>query len=614
MSLTSTRKKMKEGAGALLVTVFVALFIISIFLVFNNGGGGGSAAVSDAETFAQINGEKVSNAQFDQVLGQFRRYASMGRSVPVSQQAEFPQYAYEQLLQEYAQAAAAKASGISVSPGEAEREISQQIDQQIEQVAPNATREEKAEYRAALRQAANVDTEQRQLASRRLSERLSQEARPIEMRVAHVLVKTDERTDAAARQLAQEIARRARAGEEFTKLVKQYSEDEGSKAKDGVVGWASAMPTPPDPDPKNQSTREPAASFVPEFTAASLRLKKGEVSDPVKTQFGYHVIKAVEERPYEPPAGDAKDPKKREEAVNSYKQAVGTSIERGLYDAYKAQLTVTPVSDWLKGYLAEQEIKPEAPPAADSAAKVEKAEALKKAEALGKITGPYAAALKDNEPAAGPGLAWKLARLQLWTGQWYQRSGQEAQATAHFAQAQETADKWAKRSRDAELYALLGQTLEAQGNKTEALAAYQKAMDEARSNAMVVADLRDRFKGLGRADLAQKAAEKQSQILARQAEEAAEQRKQQEAAMKKFEEEQKAAEAAQKATDKTAGVPTPSTGQGATPPTGQGEVVDEVTVTTGDIDPKTGKPKILSVERKSDQEKAAGSAPATNKP
>jgi peptidyl-prolyl cis-trans isomerase D len=63
------------------------------------------------------------------------------------------------------------------------------------------------------------------------------------------------------------------AGKDFAALAKANSKDPGSAAQGGDLGWA---------DPK---------SYVPEFTAALLALKDGETSKPVKTQFGYHIIK-----------------------------------------------------------------------------------------------------------------------------------------------------------------------------------------------------------------------------------------------------------------------------------------------------------------------------------
>jgi peptidyl-prolyl cis-trans isomerase SurA len=66
---------------------------------------------------------------------------------------------------------------------------------------------------------------------------------------------------------------RAEEGEDFGILATLYSEDPGSAAEGGELGLV------------------PRGTFVPEFEAAAFKLKPGEISDVVKTQFGYHIIK-----------------------------------------------------------------------------------------------------------------------------------------------------------------------------------------------------------------------------------------------------------------------------------------------------------------------------------
>jgi len=81
------------------------------------------------------------------------------------------------------------------------------------------------------------------------------------------------RSKASAKKLAQDVADKARAGSDFTQLVKDYSEDEGTKDRLGSVGKFT-------PD-----------KMVKPFSEAAFRLKVDEVSDVVETEFGYHVIK-----------------------------------------------------------------------------------------------------------------------------------------------------------------------------------------------------------------------------------------------------------------------------------------------------------------------------------
>ena len=91
-------------------------------------------------------------------------------------------------------------------------------------------------------------------------------------RARHILVEAGA-DEAAARTRAEALAERARAGEDFSTLAAQSSDDPGSKGQGGDLGWAN---------------RE---SFVGPFADALFAMEKGEIRGPVQTQFGYHIIK-----------------------------------------------------------------------------------------------------------------------------------------------------------------------------------------------------------------------------------------------------------------------------------------------------------------------------------
>ncbi|MFN3651059.1 MAG: peptidylprolyl isomerase [Armatimonadota bacterium] len=514
MSLVRARENMKYLQ--ILVWAFVVVFVLGAVAMYNTGSTPAPAGSGAAE-FARINGDPVSNAQFDatmrQVERQYEQFAQFGgQPVSLEQRMQFPEIAWQQIVGEYAQAEAAEANGVSVSSSEARAQIEQQIDQILAQRGEGATEEELRQARAAMLEMASTDSARRGLMAERLQSRLEQQVRPVEIRVAHILLTTEKRTEDQARNLAREISRRARGGIDFAQLVSQYSEDDASKGSGGDTGWVSAVPAPPD---QAKQKGPDATHWGPEFISAALRLRPGEVSEPVQTQRGVHVLKALEERPYTPTGEEAKDQKKRDEAIQSYRQAAARQAAQGLFAEYQRSLEIDAKSPWLQGYLAETNIG-----SATEPTKQQREQAMQL----------YAQALEKNDPAGGPPLAYKLAQM-------YQLAEQHDKAVALL-------EKYSRNSGYPQLYQALGQNLEKLNKKTEAVKAYQDAMKAAYNHPEILEQLAARFKELGRNDLAQQAQKSRVEQLARRE---AQQKAQQEA-MLKAQAEQKAAEAAAKKT------------------------------------------------------------------
>jgi len=109
---------------------------------------------------------------------------------------------------------------------------------------------------------------------------------PEMVRAAHILLGTRDPSGkelpddkkAAKRKQMEDILKRARGGEDFAKLAKEYSEDPGSKDKGGEYTF-------------------PRGQMVPEFEAAAFSMNTNQISDIITTQYGYHIIKLYEKIP-----------------------------------------------------------------------------------------------------------------------------------------------------------------------------------------------------------------------------------------------------------------------------------------------------------------------------
>ena len=134
---------------------------------------------------------------------------------------------------------------------------------------------------------------------------------------AHILFKTtdakeielsQDQKDAKKKQ-AQEVLKRARAGEDFGKLAKEFSEDPGSKDNGGEYTF-------------------PRGQMVAEFEASAFSMNTNQISDLVTTKFGYHIIKLLEKMPAKKVEYAAAAPK-----IKDY--LTGQMVRKQLPDYYK---------------------------------------------------------------------------------------------------------------------------------------------------------------------------------------------------------------------------------------------------------------------------------------
>lgn len=126
----------------------------------------------------------------------------------------------------------------------------------------------------ALKQALKTQVSLEKAVKKSITEKELKENYKPEIRASHILV-ADEKT-------AKEVEEKIKKGEDFAALAQQYSTDSGSKEKGGDLGLFGP------------------GTMQKEFEDAAYKLQVGEVSEPVKTAFGYHIIKVTEKKDLKP--------------------------------------------------------------------------------------------------------------------------------------------------------------------------------------------------------------------------------------------------------------------------------------------------------------------------
>ena len=145
----------------------------------------------------------------------------------------------------------------------------------------------KEDIRNSLRERAWIDSQIKEKAEatdadaeKFYKENPAQFERPERVRASHILIKVDAdaKKDVVAKKEkeAAAIAKRVKGGEDFAKLAKDLSEDPSAKENSGDLNFFT----------KDQ--------MVPEFSNAAFGMKKDEVSAPVRSQFGFHIIKVTD--------------------------------------------------------------------------------------------------------------------------------------------------------------------------------------------------------------------------------------------------------------------------------------------------------------------------------
>jgi peptidyl-prolyl cis-trans isomerase C len=161
-----------------------------------------------------------------------------------------------------------------------------------------------------------------------------------EVHARHILVRApagDEKASNAAKAKIEGVIARLNKGEDFAKIAKEVTDDPSGKANGGDLGYF---------------TKE---QMVPEFSEVAFKLDKGQISGPVKTQFGWHVIKVEDKR--------IKPPPKFEEVKPQIEQFVVRKAQAELVQKLRSENKIE------KFYKTADETKKDEPAKSDAPAK-----------------------------------------------------------------------------------------------------------------------------------------------------------------------------------------------------------------------------------------------------
>lgn len=214
--------------------------------------------------------------------------------------AQLQQQVLQSLIDQKIIQAKAEEDSIEVKDHEVEQALQQQIDNMLAQAGSEQALEEalgmsvkqiKREYREDVRKRLLVERYQATKfadvsVSRREVEKFYQTykdsipAMSKRVNISHIViqVKPDASADSAAVRKLQAIKQQIKRGANFADLAQKFSMDPGSKQQGGDLGFVSR------------------GTLVPEFEETAFALKEGGLSDVVKTEFGYHLIKLQERR------------------------------------------------------------------------------------------------------------------------------------------------------------------------------------------------------------------------------------------------------------------------------------------------------------------------------
>lgn len=276
---------MKISRPTLSLCALVLTFALATFALAGCSLGGGDDKVP-ADAVAVVDGEEVAKSDYDALISQAKKsYTNQKREFPKAGSQEFQtlkNQAVQFLIQREQFEQEAAALDVEITD--------KQVDARLEQIQKQYFGGDKKKYDKQLKEQGLSDKQVRndiraQIVSEKIFEEVTgkvavtdkqvadyynkneaQYSQPQSREVRHILVKTKAKADDLYNQL--------KGGADFAALAKKFSEDTGSKANGGKLTISKGQTVAP-------------------FDKKAFELKKNEISTPVKTEFGFHIIQPL---------------------------------------------------------------------------------------------------------------------------------------------------------------------------------------------------------------------------------------------------------------------------------------------------------------------------------
>jgi foldase protein PrsA len=271
----------------LLLIVACCAALVGIAAGCGGGSSSGSSDVPDGDV-AVVNGQEIKQAQFDKALAQYNRSAAKAKQPTVKCcSKEYYTVAQQKIVPYLVQRTQfeqqAKKLGVTVTAAQVDKEIAKVVDQYFNGKV--------SKFKAAIKKQGSTMAEVRDtiflnLLQQNVTKKLtsgikvtdkdalayynknkSAYEKPTSRDLAHILVKTKAKADTLYAKL--------KNGADFGELAKKNSTDSSSAVNNGKLGVQAEN------------------ALVKPFSVVAFKLKTGEISKPVHTQFGWHIIKAL---------------------------------------------------------------------------------------------------------------------------------------------------------------------------------------------------------------------------------------------------------------------------------------------------------------------------------